>query len=253
MIRTQQLGKAFGDVWAVQALDLEIQSGTLFGFLGPNGAGKTTTIRMLVGLLRPTTGQAWVKRWDVQKDSLKTRQEIGYLAQEPFIYSRLTGREHLRFVGGLYGLSDPQVDERILDLVPLLELSDHIDRVTDVYSGGMRRKLGLCAAMLHRPSLLILDEPMSGLDPASSRRVKDLLRELCQAGTTVLMSTHVLETAEQMCDRVSIMNHGRLLSVGSVAELRQQLRVGQDSTLEDLFLQLTEDGAAKGAAPTEVR
>lgn len=249
MIRTQQLGKSFGDAWALQDLNLEVKKGEIFGFLGPNGAGKTTTIRILVGLLRPTTGSAWVGGYDIARQALKARQVIGYMAQEPFIYSKLTGREHLRFVGGLYGLSDGQVEARARELLGLLDLTEYIDRLTDIYSGGMRRKLGLCAAMLHQPAVLILDEPLSGLDPASSRRIKDLLRHLCSQGATVFMSTHVLETVEQMCDRVAILDRGYLISIGSVAELRRQLHAAKNTSLEDLFLQLTENGTTTAMPP----
>lgn len=240
MITLVHLGKNFGSLWAVKDLDLAVNPGELFGFLGPNGAGKTTTIRLMVGLLRPTTGSAAIAGHDVQQDALAAKQSLGYLAQTPLLYDRLTGREFLRFTGGLYDLPEDESDARASDLLALLDLDDKADQLIESYSGGMRHKIGLCAAMLHRPRVLILDEPLAGMDPASSRRIKDVLLELRANGTTIFLSTHMLEIAEQLCDRVAILDHGQLVAVGTVAELRAALTSSAGKSLESLFLQLTQ-------------
>jgi len=239
MIQTTNLTRHFGSMAAVQNLNLTVETGELFGFLGPNGAGKTTTIRMLIGLLRPTAGTAIVAGHDVQQEPSAVKQTVGYLAQTPLLYEKLTGREFLRFVGGLYGLSDVESQaraERLLDLVNLEEKGNHL---IESYSGGMRHKIGLCSALLHEPRVLVLDEPLAGMDPYSARRIKDVLQELCRQGVTVFMSTHVLEIAERVCSRVSILDRGQLVAVGTIKELRDQAQSTAETTLEDLFLQLT--------------
>jgi ABC-2 type transport system ATP-binding protein len=211
-------------------------------------AGKTTTIRMLVGLLRPTSGTAIVSGYDVQREPVAAKRAIGYLAQAPLLYERLTGREFLRFVGGLYGLEDGVVDARAEELLALLELADKADQLIESYSGGMRHKIGLCGALIHGPPVLILDEPLAGLDPYSARRVKDMLRELCRRGRTVFMSTHVLEIAERVCDRVGILDHGHLIAMGTIEALRTQAASSTGATLEDLFLRLTGGDAVSAVA-----
>ena len=239
MIQTANLTRTYGSLTAVNALSLRVEPGELFGFLGPNGAGKTTTFRMIIGLLRPTAGTVRVAGHDVQREPLEVKRSVGYLAQTPLLYERLTGREFLRFLGGLYGLSDERIKGRADHLLALMELSDKADQLIESYSGGMRHKIGLCGALLHQPPLLVLDEPLAGLDPYSARRVKDLLRDLCQQGSTVFLSTHVLEIAERVCDRVGILDKGRLVAVGTMDALRAQARSDAETTLEDLFLQLT--------------
>lgn len=241
MIQTKNLTRLFGKMAAVQDLSLSVKSGELYGFLGPNGAGKTTTIRMLIGLLRPTSGSMIVAGHDIHKEPLLVKQKVGYLAQTPPLYERLTGREFLRFLGGLYGLNDEIINSRTEILLDMTDLSDKGEQLIESYSGGMRHKIGLCGALLHEPSVLILDEPLTGLDPYSARQVKDLLRTLCKQGRTVFLSTHVLEIAERVCDRVGILNKGRLIAEGTVEKLRTQARSTSESTLEDLFLQLTGD------------
>lgn len=248
MIETTALTRFYGSFPAVQNLDLIVEPGELFGFLGPNGAGKTTTIRMLVGLLRPTSGSATVAGHDVLQDPLAAKRSVGYLAQTPLLYNKLTGREFLRFVGGLYKLTDDEVAPRAEQLLDLLELTDKADQLIESYSGGMQRKIGLSAALLHEPQVLILDEPLTGLDPYSARRVKDLLRDLCQRGHTVFMATHVLEIAERMCDRVGILDQGHLIAVGTMEALRDQAKSSATTTLEDLFLHLTGDSRAAEVA-----
>jgi len=239
MIQTVKLTRHFGSLVAVEDLNLTVEAGELFGFLGPNGAGKSTTIRMLVGLLRPTAGTAIVAGHDVRQEPLAVKRALGYLAQTPLLYEKLTGREFLRFVGGLYGLADETIEARAERLLPLMDLVEKADQPIESYSGGMRHKIGLCGALLHEPRVLVLDEPLAGMDPYGARRIKDLLRQLCRQGITVFMSTHILEIAERVCDRVGILDRGRLIAVGTMEELRAQAQSTAETTLEDLFLQLT--------------
>jgi ABC-2 type transport system ATP-binding protein len=241
MIEIVNLSKNFGSLWAVKNLNLTVNPGEIFGFLGPNGAGKTTTIRLLVGLLRPATGTAAIAGHDIQQDALAAKRSFGYLAQPPLLYERLTGREFLHFIGGIYGLTDRESEERAQDLLTVMDLGEKADQLIESYSGGMRHKIGLCAALLHQPGVLILDEPLAGLDPASSRRIKDALLDLRASSTTIFLSTHMLETAEHLCDRVGILDRGQLIAVGTVAELQAAARSRADTSLESLFLQLTQD------------
>jgi ABC-2 type transport system ATP-binding protein len=243
VIVTEGLTRYYGTLAAVQDLDLSIRAGELFGFLGPNGAGKSTTLRMLAGILRPTAGRAYIAGHDVQAEPLVAKRAVGYMPDEPALYEQLTGREFLRFIGGLYGLSDAHVDARAADLLALLGLAEKADDVLQGYSHGMRQKVVLCTALLHAPRVLLLDEPLAGLDPHSARRVKDVLREFCQRGGAVLLSTHTLEIAERLCDRIGILHHGRLIAAGTMNELRLRAHSADGATLEDLFLQLT-GGAA---------
>ena len=248
MIQTMHLTRTYGSLTAVNDLNLAVEPGELFGFLGPNGAGKTTTIRMIIGLLRPTAGTVRVAGHDVRQEPLEVKRSIGYLAQTPLLYDRLTGREFLRFLGGLYGLAEVNIEARSDHLLELMDLPDKAEQLIESYSGGMRHKIGLCGALLHEPPVLILDEPLAGLDPYSARRVKDMLRDLCRQGSTVFLSTHVLEIAERVCDRVGILDQGRLIAVGAIEALRAQARSGAETTLEDLFLQLTAGENAAGVA-----
>ncbi|MGD9405565.1 MAG: ABC transporter ATP-binding protein [Anaerolineae bacterium] len=244
MIQMVNLTRYYASLAAVQDLSLTVEPGELFGFLGPNGAGKTTTIRMIVGLLRPSAGTVTVAGHDFQREPLAVKRAIGYLAQTPLLYDKLTGREFLRFLGGLYSLSDEKIEARAEYLLTMMELSDKADQLIESYSGGMRHKIGLCGALLHDPTVLVLDEPLAGLDPHSARRVKDLLRDLCRQGRTVFLSTHVLEVAERVCDRVGILDQGRLVAVGTMEALRAQAQTTAETTLEDLFLKLTGDEQA---------
>jgi ABC-2 type transport system ATP-binding protein len=239
VIETKGLSRYYGRLAAVQDLDLEVRPGELFGFLGPNGAGKTTTLRLLIGLLRPTAGTARIAGHDVQREPRQAKRATGYLPDAPYLYDKLTGREHLRFVGGLYGLSDGEVEGRLARLLALVELADRAGELVETYSHGMRQRLALAAALIHEPAVLLMDEPFSGLDPRSTLRVKEVLRTLAGQGATVLLSTHTLEIAERICDRVGILDRGRLVAVGTMGELRAQARADGDSTLEDLFIQLT--------------
>ena len=226
---------------AVSDLNLSVQAGEIFGFLGPNGAGKTTTIRLLTGLLRPSAGTAVVAGFDVQKDPLEVKRRVGYLAENPYLYPKLTGREFLRFMGELYSVPHASVEPRAERLLELFELTARADQLVEGYSHGMRQKLALAGAILHEPPVLFLDEPTSGLDPRSARLVKDLLVALVDRGHTVFLTTHVLEIAQQLCHRVGIVTAGQMVAIGTLDDLRQQAQ-REAASLEELFLQLT-DGA----------
>ncbi len=236
MIQTSGLTKQFGSLMAVQGLDLAVPAGQLFGFLGPNGAGKTTTIRMLTGLLKPTSGTARVAGYDVAQEPLQVKSAIGYLAENPFLYDKLTGAEFLRVIADLYRVPEEGRAQRIARLLDLFELGNKADELIGSYSHGMRQKIGLCSVLIHSPRVLFLDEPTTGLDPRSARVVKDVLRSLVERGATVFMSSHILEIVEHMCDRVGIIDGGKLVAVGTIAELREQ---APGSSLEDIFLALT--------------
>jgi ABC-2 type transport system ATP-binding protein len=238
MIVSTGLTKRYGDLVAVDDLNLTVNAGELFGFLGPNGAGKSTTIRMLIGLLQPSAGTAQVAGYDIQGEALEVKRSIGYLAEHAFLYDKLTGREFLRFIAGLYRVPRDRQDARITRLLELFDLSAKGDELIESYSKGMRQKIGIAGLLVHQPKVLFLDEPTNGLDPKSARLIKDVLRQLCDQGTTIFMSTHILEIAENMCDRVAIINEGRLVAQGSLAELRQGAQA-PGSSLEDIFLQLT--------------
>jgi len=237
LIETRRLVKRYGEKVAVDDVTLEVYAGEIFGFLGPNGAGKTTTIKVVVGLLQPSAGEVRVAGWDVQTEPLQAKAASGYVPDEPTLYPKLTGRELLRFVGDLYGIDSAQVDRRMEELLRLFDLTSAADDTIDSYSHGMRQKASLAAALVHDPKVLVLDEPTVGLDPRSARLIKDILRQLADRGAAVFLSTHILEIAENMCDRIGIINQGRLIAAGTMAELRA-LGQGQ-SRLEDIFLSLT--------------
>ena len=232
------LEKRFGKLAAVRDLSLEVRAGEVFGFLGPNGAGKTTTIRMLTGLVRPTRGTAIVAGFDVAKAPLEVKRRVGYLAETPYLYAKLSGREFLAFMGGLYGVPGGLASQRAERLLSLFELGEKADDLVESYSHGMRQKLALAGTLLHEPAVLFLDEPTSGLDPRSARLVKDLLLALTERGHTVFLSTHVLEIAEHLCHRVGIVDRGQVVATGTLDELRQRTLV-EAYSLEDVFLQLT--------------
>ena len=222
----------------MNGLDLVVRRGEIYGFLGANGAGKTTTMKMLVGLLPPDAGQIRIDGHDMwsKSESLAAKAALGYVADRAMLYERLTGREFLAFLAQLRGIPRQNANERIEKLLALLDLNERAESACGGYSFGMKRKLALAGALVHHPALLILDEPLNGLDPLSARRLKDLFIELASAGTTIFLSTHDLATAESICHRVGIIQHGRLLVEGSAAELRQ---LATASNLEDVFLTLT--------------
>ncbi len=238
MIRLTDLVKRYGNFAAVDGIHLQVARGELFGLLGPNGAGKTTTIRMIAGILRPTAGTVKVGGINIQTHPLEAKHRMGYIPDRPFVYDKLTGGEFLRFAAALYGQEGPTVERRIDELLELFELSPWKDELTESYSHGMRQKLIISGALVHRPAVIVVDEPMVGLDPKSARLLKDLFRQFVDRGGTVLMSTHTLEVAEQMCDRIAIVYKGKVAAHGTMEELRRQTASG-DMSLEGLFLKLT--------------
>jgi ABC-2 type transport system ATP-binding protein len=239
IIQASGLTKRFGKLVAVRDVTFEVGAGQVFGFLGPNGAGKTTTIRMLTGLVRPSSGAAQVAGFDVAAEPQEVKRRVGYLAETPYLYPKLSGREFLSFMGGLYKVPAGTVRQRAGRLLSLFELTEKSDDLIETYSHGMRQKLALAGALLHEPPVLFLDEPTSGLDPRSARLVKDLLVGLVGRGHTVFLSTHVLEIAEQLCHRVGIIDRGQVIATGTLDELRQRAEDQQAVSLEDVFLQLT--------------
>jgi ABC-2 type transport system ATP-binding protein len=238
VIEIIDLTKQYGNITAVSNLNLTVPAGQFFGFLGPNGAGKTTTIKTLVGLLKPTSGTVRVNGFDVQTQPLEARRVVGYIPDKPFIYEKLTGKEFLRFVAGLYEVNGQQTEARIGQLLEMFELGDWGGELVESYSHGMRQKLVMSAALLHQPKVIVVDEPMVGLDPKGARQVKHIFQEICAQGTTIFMSTHTLEIAEQMCDYIAIIQKGAIIAQGTIAELRQKAKTSM-TRLEDIFLELT--------------
>jgi ABC-2 type transport system ATP-binding protein len=249
LIETRNLLKNYGDKVAVDNVSFDVYAGEVFGFLGPNGAGKTTTIKMIVGLLKPTSGSVKVAGYDIQTQSMSAKASCGYVPDTPNLYAKLTGRELLRFVSDLYNLDRAQVTHRIDELLRMFDLANAADDTVDSYSHGMQQKASLAAALMHDPKVLVLDEPTVGLDPKSARLIKDILRQLADRGAAVMLSTHILEIAERMCDRIGIINKGQLVAVGTMDELRTLDKMGQTS-LEDIFLSLT--GGAEETAIADV-
>ncbi len=238
MIRLESLTKRYGNFTAVHPMDLHVRRGELFGFLGPNGAGKTTTIRMIAGVLRPTAGRVVVGGHDMVANPIAAKRKIGYIPDRPFLYDKLTGAEFLRFVGGLWEQDAAEIEARADELLELFELSRWKDTLVESYSHGMRQKLLISSALVHRPELIVVDEPMVGLDPKAARLIKDLLRTFTAHGGTVFLSTHTLEVAEALCDRIAILAGGRIQAIGTMDELRRQAEAGA-AGLEEIFLKLT--------------
>ena len=238
MIELNDLTKRYGSTLAVDRLSLSVEKGEIFGFIGPNGAGKTTTIRMMAGVLGPTGGTVRISGIDMGSEPEAAKRLIGFIPDRPFLYEKLTGMEFLRFVSDLYGFTDGLFRKRAEELLIQFSLYDWSDHLIEAYSHGMKQRLIIASALLHEPRVIIVDEPMVGLDPAGIRMVKDLLRELAEGGTTIFMSTHTLEIAEDLCNRIGVIHHGRLVALGSTGDLRgtAQLREGD---LEDVFLRLT--------------
>ncbi|MBI3893441.1 MAG: ABC transporter ATP-binding protein [Candidatus Wallbacteria bacterium] len=239
VIAIHELNKRFGRTLAVSDLTLKVAGGELFGFLGPNGAGKTTTIKILNGLLLPTSGRVLMKGIDIEKDPISVKRITGYVADRPFLYDKLTGMEFMHFVGGLYGLDKIYIDREGRQYLEMFDLVDVADELIEGYSHGMKQKLVISSVLLHRPEIFVVDEPMVGLDPKSARTLKDLFRSLCKKGVTVFLSTHTLAIAETLCDRVGIIQAGKLRALGSVADLRSMAE-SPSGDLEDIFLKLTE-------------
>ncbi len=244
MLRAEHLHKEFGSNIAVDDVTLSLREGELFGFLGPNGAGKTTTIRLMAGLLTPSSGRVWIGDEDLQRNPIQAKRLLGYVPDRPLVYEKLTGREFVRFMAELYEL--PKGAEAIADKwFADFDLRDAADSLISTYSHGMKQKISLIGQLVHRPKVLLLDEPTVGLDPKGARTLRNALRRFCDEGLTILISTHLLPVAEMMCDRVGIMDKGRLIAQGTISELQSAYQT--DAGLEDLFLRLT-DGE-KGDAP----
>ncbi|MEA3313863.1 MAG: ABC transporter ATP-binding protein [Caldisericota bacterium] len=238
MIETKNLTKDFGKLLAVNNLNITVNSGEIYGFLGPNGAGKTTTIKMLTGLLKPTKGTALIDGIDILKNPIQAKGHIGLVPDSPMVYQKLTGREFLYFVADIFEVHRDSAKKKANEMFKMFSLEDKADVMIENYSHGMRQKIVISAALIHDPSVLIFDEPTVGLDPASAKLVKDLLRALAEKGKTIFMSTHILEIAERMCDRIGIINQGELIVEGTIQELREKAK-DKTANLEDLFLELT--------------
>src|SRR5512140_743386 len=249
LLELRNLCKSYGTKKAVDRVNLKAFGGEVFGFLGPNGAGKTTTIKMIVGLLQPTSGTAMIAGYDVQKQPLQAKSASGYVPDTPNLYARLSARELLRFVGDLYSMDPHQIDHRTEELLRMFSLEGVGDNTIDSYSHGMQQKASMAAALMHDPKVLVLDEPTVGLDPKSARLIKDVLRQFADRGSLVFVTTHILEIAERLCDRIGIINQGRLVAVGTMEELRSLGKAGEVS-LEDIFLGLT--GGAEEAEIAEI-
>ena len=240
MIEIRDLTKKYGDFVAVDGLTLTAAAGEIFGFLGPNGAGKTTTIRIVSGLSLPTAGTVRVGGIDVLAEPVRAKAVMGYVPDRPYLYEKLTGRELLQFVANLYSKEWSDCEERALDLLRYFGLGDWIDARIENLSHGMKQKLVIVSALVHDPAVLVIDEPMVGLDALAQKQVKVLFRNLAKAGKTVFLTTHTLSVAEAVCDRIAIINRGRIVATGTTAELKQ------DRELEDAFLALTYDDSTAG-------
>ena len=238
MISIHDLTKFYGDFEAVHDLNLEVPAGEVFGFLGPNGAGKTTTIKVLSGLLPPTRGKVSIGGYDVIAEPLRAKAVTGFIPDTPFLFERLTGNEFLRFTGKLYGMSNQSVLREAVSWLAFFDLTRWADHLIESYSHGMKKRLAMASALIHTPKVLIVDEPMVGLDPKGARKVRTLFRDLARDGMTVFLTTHELSTAEAVCDRIGILNRGRMTALGSVEELGTLIRA-PGSHLEDIFLRLT--------------
>jgi ABC-2 type transport system ATP-binding protein len=249
MIEFENVTRSYGRKVAVAGLSLVVPAGQVFAFLGPNGAGKTTAIKMLVGLLRPSSGRVRLGGYDLTTDGRRACRLLGYVPDVPFLYDKLTGREFLHFIAGMHGLDERAAAERVHREMAHFELEEFIDELAETYSHGMKQRLVFAASMLHDPAVLVIDEPLVGLDPRSARRVKNLLRERANQGAAIFMSTHLLDVAEEIADRIGIVDRGRLLCVGTMEELQQTLSQRR-SSLEQVFLEVT---AASGgsSAPGE--
>ncbi|MEX0676581.1 MAG: ABC transporter ATP-binding protein [Pirellulales bacterium] len=250
MIEIDNVTRKYGTKVAVSQLTLRIPSGELFAFLGPNGAGKTTTIKMMVGLLRPSSGTIRLCGYDVALRQLAANRLLGYVPDVPYLYDKLSGMEFLRFIADMYGLEKPDRDNKIDEQIDTFAMRDFVCDLTESYSHGMKQRLTFAAALLHDPKVLVIDEPMVGLDPRTVRLVKDLLRAKAAGGQTIFMSTHLLAIAEEIADRVGIVDQGRLRFLGTLDELGEQLAT-HDASLEELYLSFTAGDAAGPIEPDE--
>lgn len=239
MIKIENLGKKFGEVWAVRELNLEVQKSEIFAFLGPNGAGKTTTLKLIAGLLKPTTGRIKIAGYDIQDQPLEVKRLLAYIPDEPYLYEKLTGREFLDFVAELYNIPRSERNDKIQEFIEYFGMSGYIDDLIQGYSHGMRQRLVFSSAFIHNPQVLLIDEPLVGLDPASARKVKSLLREKADQGLTVFVSTHTLSFAEEIADRIGIIDNGNLVAIGNLDDLKA--KSGVEGRLEEVFLKITQE------------
>jgi ABC-2 type transport system ATP-binding protein len=241
VLKLKNLSKTYskGQIKAVDNINLEVKPGEIFGFLGPNGAGKTTTIKMIVGLLKPDEGKVFIDGIDVWENPLEAKKKISYVPDTPEVYDKLKGIEYLNFIADIYGVPKDIRQERIEKYLDIFELENAIGNIIGSYSHGMKQKLVLISALIHEPELFILDEPMVGLDPKSSFNLKEIMRQRCKEGKTVFFSTHVLEVAEKLCDRIAIINKGKIIALGTMDELRSAAE--DKESLEKIFLELTDD------------
>ncbi|HCX90996.1 MAG: ABC transporter [Deltaproteobacteria bacterium CG_4_9_14_3_um_filter_44_9] len=239
MIQLIDLTKKYSKVKAIDGINLEIKQGEIFGFLGPNGAGKTTTIKIMVGLLKPTSGRVIIDGNDIAKNPLEAKKVVGFIPDRPFLYEKLTGKEFLRFMAGLYSIDTNSYESKISELLELFELTEWGDELIEGYSHGMQQRLVMSSALIHNPKVIIVDEPMVGLDPKGARLVKEIFKAISLKGTTIFMSTHTLEIAEEMCDRIAIIQEGKVIALGTMDELRKKVDSTGDQGLESVFLVLT--------------
>lgn len=243
MIKIDNLSKHYGRLAAVDALNLEVLPGEIFGFLGPNGAGKTTTIRVMMGILRATSGRVSLGGYDIDREPEKAKAITGFIPDRPFIYEKLSGGEFLKFVGSLHLVDSGRLQRRIPELLEYFELSEWKDELVESYSHGMKQRLVLCASLIHQPRILVVDEPMVGIDPKGARTLKDLFLSLAKGGTTIFLSTHSISVAEEVCQRIGIIHRGKLIASGTMADLYRQAKI-KEGRLENVFLELTRDGSS---------
>jgi ABC-2 type transport system ATP-binding protein len=236
-LSAENLSKSYGKLKAVDDVSLKVQAGEIVGFLGPNGAGKTTTLKMLIGLLKPDSGKINIAGFDLDNNPLEAKSRIGYVPDIPHLYEKLTPTEFFNFTAEVFRLERGVAQKRISDLVELFDLGEHCKKLIAALSHGNKQKVSLAAAVLHRPEVLLLDEPTGGLDPRATRKIKDIMLELSRGGCAILFSTHILEIAESMCNSLYIINKGKIVASGPVAELKSNAKDG--STLEELFIELT--------------
>ena len=238
MIEVHNLVKRYGNFLAVDDVSLAVSEGQIHGFLGPNGAGKTTSIRMIAGLLKPTAGRIVIAGHDLAQEPEAAKRALGFIPDRPFLYEKLTAAEFLRFHGGLYGMNGNGLEDRAAEMLALFELTKWAGELIEAFSHGMKQRLVMCAAFLHRPQAVLVDEPMVGLDPRGARLIKDVFRAMSRRGVAILMSTHTLEVAQEMCDHISIITGGKIIARGTVDDLRAQAGAEQDH-LTAVFLKLT--------------
>jgi ABC-2 type transport system ATP-binding protein len=237
-LRLDSLSKSYGEIKAVKGISISLRKGEILGLLGPNGSGKSTTMKMVLGILKPDSGTVIVYGEDISKTPIETKRKMGYVPETPQLYEFLTGIEYIDFVAEMYDVPEAERRERIQHFLTGMQLAGHENEMISGYSQGMKQKVAIISALVHKPRMLVLDEALNGLDPRSARLVKDLLRELTAEGVSILFSTHVLEIAQALCDRVAIMYQGTIIAEGTVAELRQKAGL-PGSTLEEVFLKMT--------------